>query len=68
MCSEKFLKTVKECVSCNVPDFFYSENTQREIGYSKGTLKAIGHSSTWALEALDVLYLAISLMTVLLYI
>ena len=38
------------------PDFFYSESTQREIGQSKGHSKG-----TWALNALEALYLEESL-------
>ena len=29
---QKLFKTINQSISCNVADFFYSENTQREIG------------------------------------
>ena len=43
---KKLCKTFNESISCNVPRFFYLKSTRREIGHSKGTHSALGHSST----------------------
>ena len=42
---KKLYKTFNESISCNVPRFFYLKSTRREIGHSKGTHSALGHSS-----------------------
>ena len=68
MYSEKFLKALKLLTSpsCNVADFLYSKNTQREIGHSNstprtpqghsmGTLMPLGHSGTQETRALGAL-------------
>ena len=66
----KLYKTINEPIPCNVADLFYSKSTPRGIGHSRVTptalwhlrhsctRRALGHSGTWALEAL---YLADSL-------
>ena len=67
MYSEKFLKTIKLLTSPFLAMFllFYLKNTQREIGYSKGTPRSLevhlgtrgleGHLGNWALKALEYL-------------
>ena len=62
---KKLYKTIKESISIDVANHFYSKGTRRTLkghlstqralqGHSKGTLKAFqGHSEgTWALKAL----------------
>ena len=50
----KLYKTIHESISCKVADFFYSKSTQRKIGLSRGTPRALWGDSkgTWALEHL----------------
>ena len=63
---ENLYKTMKESISSNVAELFYSKRTQKELkGYlgthgtraldhlrHLDTLTALGHSYTWALQTL----------------
>ena len=55
---KKPYKTIKESISSNAVNLFYSKSTQRALGHSKGhskgiqALKALGHLSTWGTRVL----------------
>ena len=45
----KLYKTINQSISSYAPEFFYWKRTQREIGYTKGTPRALGH---WGSEGI----------------
>ena len=51
---KKLYKTINESSFCNVAIFFYLKSTQREIGTSKGTRKALQVHSNITPRALQV--------------
>ena len=59
------IKTINESISCNAANFLYSRSTQRKIGHSKRTARAleghlgtrafVGHLGTRALKVFGIL-------------
>ena len=53
---KKLYRAIKESISSNIADLFYSKSAQSALKPSKHSPRALGNSST--LEAFEALYLA----------